>query len=962
MKMLATIKLSEHKFKTAEGYLICKDAILSRTGKQQYMRSEVFPEQESDEIIDVDRFAKDVFDEKTMSSFENKPICIEHPDEDVGPENYADLAVGHVFNIHRGKAEGKDVMMGDLMITDTTAIEDIENGVRTDLSCGYDCDVVDDGKGNYYQTNIRGNHIALCEQGRAGVARIQDSWGIRAIRDSIGKGTLIQEFGKQGKQYKIEKITGNVIYAESLESGKTVLFKKDEENIEWAVISKDLVKDAAPKDFYGTVEGSEEADNLLFGLQGIYGHSEYSYDDFREMSVSAQDLIKAKEFAKEHNKFTYFSDSNVELYVATIETDKPWRNTLVELEDKINNKTKYKATSYDMTTVGETQPRKLDIYFATSEKEMKEFVKKLIDESGKKADEKLTYNIVLCDHLSKTVDTAIKDAVLECLPEEIRKLYFKWGWYNINVDEVHNILIKNGWKMAKQSVTDFSTIYSKDGIKIEVHSVAGTFRSSINIIDSINDKAVDAKRNHPNDYSDLFTEQELKDFIASLDNRTDAIGKSDKIRKKRIFVNKEKRDEFVSRLPDEAEVRIDEFDHEFDDNRYLVYWEVYYWGNDAVKDSLPEKFDNYSLMIWKERLVKDPMNGTYGISNWTASNTHEWEDKDTTYETKEEAIKRAQDILVAARANNKLKENEYLTIDVYGNTKEGCWLVDSLNNLDLEELTPEVRKLMVKDAWYYTENGIQYNGKIEDVDFEELVLRMKKRCESINTVRLAPNGKILTIVIHAHGTIDEPEDLYADIIEENEDETEQKRIFLKDFDTYEDLIKGLEHWRKEYLRNIIKKERTNDIAPLDSRIVNTIHDILGNEVVIDFGGRGQNIIIRYNDKVSAYMAKANLQRLMKALEKLGIKVDERMTEKNSNSYYIEIWHNSNLSWGDIRQWQDSDEEMKNKFNEKAIKHLERTLHSLNEEDENDDLEKAKEEIKNSLKKEIKEQIEAYKNK
>lgn len=42
MRFLVAEKLGPHKFKTPEGYLICTDAILSRTGKQEYKRCELF--------------------------------------------------------------------------------------------------------------------------------------------------------------------------------------------------------------------------------------------------------------------------------------------------------------------------------------------------------------------------------------------------------------------------------------------------------------------------------------------------------------------------------------------------------------------------------------------------------------------------------------------------------------------------------------------------------------------------------------------------------------------------------------------------------------------------------------------------------------------------------------------------------------------------------------------------------
>lgn len=176
MKILASEKLSSHKYKTPEGYLICTDAILARTGKQDYMRRELFGDrcENPDEVVWVDRKADEVFSNETLSSFENKPITVEHPDEDVNPSNYKELAVGYVRDVKRDKLDdGTEVIKGNLVITDERTIEEILNGEHTDLSCGYDCEILDEDSPQ--QRRIRGNHVALCEEGRAGVARIVDS-------------------------------------------------------------------------------------------------------------------------------------------------------------------------------------------------------------------------------------------------------------------------------------------------------------------------------------------------------------------------------------------------------------------------------------------------------------------------------------------------------------------------------------------------------------------------------------------------------------------------------------------------------------------------------------------------------------------------------------------------------------------------------------------------------------------
>lgn len=175
MRFLVTEKLGSHKFKTPEGYLICTDAILSRTGKQEYKRCELFGDtcEDPDKIVNVERTDDEVFSDKAMASFENKAVCIEHPDHDVNAENHNELAVGFVRDIHKGEDNGKPVMMGTLVITDKDAVEAVESGEYKELSCGYDCDIDDDGEP--CQRNIRGNHVALCKQGRAGIARIVDS-------------------------------------------------------------------------------------------------------------------------------------------------------------------------------------------------------------------------------------------------------------------------------------------------------------------------------------------------------------------------------------------------------------------------------------------------------------------------------------------------------------------------------------------------------------------------------------------------------------------------------------------------------------------------------------------------------------------------------------------------------------------------------------------------------------------
>lgn len=206
MKCLVKEQLSEHKYRDNNGYLICVDSVLARTGKQTYLRSEIFNDAADDDTeIEVDRRPEEVFSDKTLASFENCPICVEHPNEDVNPENYREYAVGFVRDVHKGLDNGQEVILGTLVITDAKTIEEIENGEHTDLSCGYDCNI--DDSEHPQQTNIRGNHVALCEQGRAGNARIVDT--AEKINDYQTKeisNKRIEEVPTFGRNYIREKI------------------------------------------------------------------------------------------------------------------------------------------------------------------------------------------------------------------------------------------------------------------------------------------------------------------------------------------------------------------------------------------------------------------------------------------------------------------------------------------------------------------------------------------------------------------------------------------------------------------------------------------------------------------------------------------------------------------------------------------------------------------------------------
>jgi len=156
---------------TKDGYLVAV-AKVARTGVQDYLGSELGIDKE---IVRVYRPESEVFSKDSLSSFVGKPMTNDHPSEPVTAETWKRDAIGAI---------GEEVMRdGDyirvpLIMMDAAAIADYKAG-KTELSMGYDADIefVDHADYDAIQKNIRINHIALVEKGRAGGAKIGDAGG-----------------------------------------------------------------------------------------------------------------------------------------------------------------------------------------------------------------------------------------------------------------------------------------------------------------------------------------------------------------------------------------------------------------------------------------------------------------------------------------------------------------------------------------------------------------------------------------------------------------------------------------------------------------------------------------------------------------------------------------------------------------------------------------------------------------
>jgi hypothetical protein len=157
-----------------DGFLLCRDVPVARTGVQVYGPGETPIETtDSGGIVRIHRDEDEVFHKDTIDSLRGAPVVNDHPVDgdgnriDVTPGNWRQIAIGHVENPRRGEGDQSEFLLADLRIHDGDAIEMIRRGKRQ-VSCGYDADYDEVGPGLGRQKNIRCNHLALVDQARCG--------------------------------------------------------------------------------------------------------------------------------------------------------------------------------------------------------------------------------------------------------------------------------------------------------------------------------------------------------------------------------------------------------------------------------------------------------------------------------------------------------------------------------------------------------------------------------------------------------------------------------------------------------------------------------------------------------------------------------------------------------------------------------------------------------------------------
>lgn len=223
------------------GYLEAP-ARTARTGVQQYLGAELGRPDLG--VVNVYRDESEVFSKASLNTFSKIPVTNDHPPIEVNASNWRDYSVGTTGD--EVLRDGEYLKIG-IKITDAEAVNAVKAGKR-ELSVGYSADIIwqdgiapDGTKYQAVQKNIKANHIAIVDKGRAGHnARIGDSaWGALPITDfQPGNTPKPAKGGRMTDQLKTVVLGDKAVQVAVSDVAAIEQFKKDSEA---AIEAKDSI-------------------------------------------------------------------------------------------------------------------------------------------------------------------------------------------------------------------------------------------------------------------------------------------------------------------------------------------------------------------------------------------------------------------------------------------------------------------------------------------------------------------------------------------------------------------------------------------------------------------------------------------------------------------------------------------------------------------------------------------------
>ena len=358
--------------RTTEGFLKGR-AIVTCCGVFTYKRADGTLQREL-------RLPEEVFAPATLESLKLKPVTLNHPTELVTPENADMLQVGSLgdnpsctnqeYNGNGEPTDWKKLTDGlnvavDMIITKKDAIDAVING-KQGLSMGYTCDIEMAESGStwcgveydYIQRNIKYNHCAIVDAGRAGDnAKIElrvDS-ADAVLEDKLvtkdGGTKMLKKINLDGIDYEAEESVIKALNTEKKRADDAVAelskFKEDSaKELSVMTAERDTQKERADKAEEDLAKAKAEAldstklDEAVNARIDLYKNAEKAgvevKNDMKDADIKKAVIAKVFPKANLDGKDSAYIDAR---YDATVEmlAERADSNSRQVLADTLNN-------------------------------------------------------------------------------------------------------------------------------------------------------------------------------------------------------------------------------------------------------------------------------------------------------------------------------------------------------------------------------------------------------------------------------------------------------------------------------------------------------------------------------------------------------------------------------------------------------------------------------------------------
>jgi len=226
----------------------------------------------------------EVFNTDSMKTLENKPVTNDHPSDLLNTENTREYIVGVTGN--EVKRDGI-YLKTKAIIMDKASIDDIIKKGKVQVSCGYSCEhdltpgVYDGEEYDLVQTNIRYNHVAIVDLGRAGpeVKITLDS------QDAI----MVQDAEYEEKESLIEDVKESLDV--KIKEDRSMKYQKEDNKM--VKITIDGIDQEVSEEFKKAFDSNKESQKLNHSYEAKVSELQAQVDSLKD-KLSKEDAEEKK--------------------------------------------------------------------------------------------------------------------------------------------------------------------------------------------------------------------------------------------------------------------------------------------------------------------------------------------------------------------------------------------------------------------------------------------------------------------------------------------------------------------------------------------------------------------------------------------------------------------------------------------------------------------------------------------